>query len=60
MERGRGVKDLQLIDSATAELAEFLTAARRTAQELNRILGEDNLREDLWRILMCLSQAVGL
>lgn len=60
MERGLGVKDLQLIDSTTAELAEFLTAARRTAQELNTILGEDNLREDLWRILMCLSRAGGM
>ncbi|MGK3957527.1 MarR family winged helix-turn-helix transcriptional regulator [Arthrobacter sp. R4] len=49
-----------MIASSTDELAEFLGAARRAAHEVNRILAEDSLREDLWRILMCLSQTDGV
>jgi DNA-binding MarR family transcriptional regulator len=49
------MNDFQLM-----ELANFLSSARRTAQELNKALAEHDLREDLWRILMCLSQADGM
>lgn len=54
------MKDLQRIASSAEELAEILGAARRAAHEMNLILAEDGLREDLWRILMRLSQADGV
>ncbi len=36
---------------ALDELADFLTAARQLSRCLNAVLAEDDLREDLWRVM---------